>query len=163
MARGEIECTGKQTAAETADAEARGFFRSEEEQFDGAAGANAGALQRADGFQAAEHADRAIVAAGVRNGVDVGAGADRGQLGRGSGPAREGVAHGVFANVESGFGAQALEPGAGLAVGIREDDARDCGRGGIGEGGERFQFLHDLAFTNVERHLVTSGWRFQSL
>ncbi len=159
----EIECTGKQTAAETADAKARGFFRSEEEQFDGAAGANAGALQHAYCFQRAEHSHRAIEASGMRNGVDVRAASHRGQLGRGSGPACESVAHRILANVESGLGTEILEPGAGLAIGLREDNSGDCGGGSIGEGGERIQFLYDLAFTNVELHLVTSGWRFQSL
>jgi len=37
---------------------------------------HAGALKGADGFQGAEHADRAIVTAGVRNGVDMGAAGD---------------------------------------------------------------------------------------
>ena len=64
---------------------------------------------------------------------------------------------------EAGLGAQALDVGARAEIGLREDDAGDRGRGGIGDGGERLQFLNDLAFANVERHLVTSGWRFQSL
>ena len=56
-----VERAGQQAAAEAADAEARRLLRSEQDQFDGSPRTKAGALQRADRFQSAEHADRAVV------------------------------------------------------------------------------------------------------
>src|ERR1700722_7361436 len=71
-----------------------GVFGGKEDEFDGAAGARAAALERADSFKAAENADGAVIHAGVGDGVDVGAGGDGGQIGLGAGPAEEGVADG---------------------------------------------------------------------
>ena len=136
-----VERAGEQAAAEAADAEAGGLFGGEQDEFDGAARAKAAALERADGFEAAEHADRAVVHAGVGDGVDVRAGGDGGKIGFGAGPAEEGVADGVLADGEAfGFG-ELLEPGAGAEVVGREDDAGDGGavggRARWSEGGER--------------------------
>ena len=88
FAGGCIEAACEEAAAETADAEQRGLFGGEDQKLDGAVRAKAAALERADGFEAAEHADRAIVAAGIGNGVDVGSGADGGKFGRVAGAAR---------------------------------------------------------------------------
>ena len=56
------------------------------------------ALQSADRFQTAEHADRTVEAAGVGDGVDMRAGGDGREGIVGPPPAREGVADGIFAN-----------------------------------------------------------------
>ena len=114
-------------------------------KFDGAAGAQAAALEGADGFEAAENADGAVVHAGVGDGVDVRAGGDGGQIGLGADPAEEGVADSVFADDEAfGFG-EALEPCAGAEIVGREDDAGDGGAFGGrldgGEGGERVELV----------------------
>ena len=124
-ARGGIETTAQQAAAETADAEARGLLRSKQDQFDGALGAHSGALQGPDGFEAAQHADRAIVHAGVGNGVNVGAGGDGREVRILARPSREGIAYGVFTDFQSGFGTKALHVSPCRQIGGREDDARD--------------------------------------
>jgi len=160
---GGVERAGHQAAADTADAEARGFFGSEQDQLDGTARPDSGALQGADGLQGAEHANRAIVTAGVRDGIDVRAAGHRGQLGGRSFPAGEGVAHGVFAHVEAGRGAELLQPAARAAVGLRENDAGDGGRGRIGNQCERLQLCAELIEVDVESHRGACGWRFQSL
>ncbi len=129
-----VEHAAEQARAEAADAEAGGLFAGEHQEFDGAAGLEAGLLERAHGFEAAEHADGAVVHAGVGDGVGVRAGADGGEVGVGALPADEGVADGIFADGESGFGGEGLEPGAGFEVAWREDDAGD-GLGGLGERG----------------------------
>ena len=76
--------------------------------FDGAARAEAGLLEGAHGFEPAEHADGAVVHAGVGDGVGVGAGADGGEGGVGALPADEGVADGVGADGEAGVSARAV-------------------------------------------------------
>ena len=68
----------QQAAAQASDAESRGLFGGEDHQFDGAPRAVTRALQRADRLEPAQHADRAVESAGVRNGVDMRARGDRG-------------------------------------------------------------------------------------
>ena len=142
-----VERAGEEAAAEAADAEAGGLFGGEQDEFDGAAGAEAAALERADGFEAAEDADGAVVHAGVGDGVDVRAGGDGGEVGLGAGPAEEGVADGVFADGEACGVGEVFEPGAGAEVVGGEDDAGDGGAfgGGLdgGEGGERVEFVEE--------------------
>ena len=134
---GGVEDAGDEARAEAADAEAGRLFGGEKDEFDGAAGAEAGALEGADGFEAAKHADGAVVHAGVGDGVDVGAGCDGGEVRFGAHPAEEGVADGVFADLEAGFGGEGLEPGAGAEVVGGEDDAGDGGAARVGfNGGE---------------------------
>ncbi len=97
-------------------------------------GLYAGALQRADGFQSAEHADSAVVHAGIRNGVDVGTGGYRGEFGRLADPAREGVAHGIFADLQARFRAERLHVmrGRGRSA-CGKDHARNGRRGHVGD------------------------------
>ena len=95
-------------------------------------GRSAAALEGADGFEAAEHADGAVVHAGVGDGVDVRAGGDGGEIGLGAGPAEEGVADGVFTDVEAFVLGEFAQPGARAEVVGREDDAGDGGAfGGV--------------------------------
>ena len=98
------ESGAEEAAAEASDAEAGGFLGGEEDEFNGASGLEAGALEGADGFEGAEDADGAVVGSGVGDGVDVGAGGDWGEIGVGlvGLPAGEGVADGVFAEGETG-------------------------------------------------------------
>ena len=70
------------------------------DQFDGSAGSQAAALERAHRLEAAEYADCAVVHAGVRDGVGVRAGGDGGQIGFGARPADESVADGVLADAK---------------------------------------------------------------
>ena len=103
-----VEHAGHHAAAETADAEAGGFFGGEDDQLDGTARLESKLLQDADGFEAAEHADASVIEAGIGNGVDVRAGADGRKVWIAALPAREGVANGVFAARESGFAQRPL-------------------------------------------------------
>ena len=136
-----VEGAGEQPAAETADAEAGGLFGGEAATSSmERRGTQAAALEGADGLEAAEDADGAVVHAGVGDGVDVGAGGDGGEIGLGADPAKEGVADGVFADGEACVLGEPLEPGAGAEIVGREDDAGDGGARGErldgGEGGE---------------------------
>ena len=88
-------------------------------EFDGAAGLESELLQNADGFEAAEHADAAVVEAGIGNGVDVGAGADGRQVRFGALPAGEGVADGVFGDGEAGVARRVLLRRRGRADRLR--------------------------------------------
>ena len=124
---GGVECAGEQAGAETTDAEAGRLFGGEHDEFDGAAGAEAAVLEGADGFEAAEDADGAVVHAGVGDGVDMGAGGDRGEIRFGAEPADEEVADGVLADLEVFRGGEFFEPCACTEVVGREDDAGDGG------------------------------------
>ena len=112
-------------------------------------GLEAGLLEGAHGFEAAEDADGAVVHAGVGDGVGVRAGADGGERGVGAFPADEGVADGVDADGEAGGCRRGSEPGAGFEVAGGEDDAGDGGGvrvgGGwaVGEGGEVMEFAEE--------------------
>jgi hypothetical protein len=98
---GGVDDAAEQPRADAADAEARGLFAGEHQGFDGARGFEAALLERAHGFEAAEDADRAVVHAGVGDGVGVRAGADGGECGVAAGEAEEGVADGVDAHAEA--------------------------------------------------------------
>ena len=110
------QATGKQAATEASDSESRWFFRCEQEQLDGSPGPEARALQGADRFEPAKDADGAVIAAGVRNGINVRAGANCGQFGGRANPARKRVAYRVFANKQAGAFALSFEPGARLQI-----------------------------------------------
>ena len=138
-----VERAGKQAAAQAAQAEARRFLRGKKDELDGTPRAEAGVLQGADRLQRAEHADRAVVASGMRNRVDVRSAGNRRQARFGARPARECVAHGIFADGEPGGGAPLLQPCARGQVHGGENDARDVGRLRDGEGRQRFQLRGD--------------------
>ena len=147
------ECARDEPAAYTADAETSWLFGSEKNQFDRTARAQAAALEGADGFEAAEHADGAVVHAGVGDGVDVRAGGDGGKIGLGADPAEEGIAHGVFTDDEALGRSERFEPGAGAEIVGGEDDAGDGGALGRwldgGEGGEGFEFVEEAGCVDL--------------
>ncbi len=124
------------------------------DELDGAARAEAAVFEGADGFEAAEDADGAVVHAGVRDGVDVGAGGDGGEVGFGAEPADEDVADGVVAYVEVFGGGEFLEPGASAEVVGREDDAGDGGAVAYGlftgEGGEDLELVEEAGGVDLE-------------
>ena len=94
-------------------------------------GLESAALQGADGFQAAQHADRSVIAAGVRNGVDVRTRAHAGEAG--SVPAQRAnvlpTASSRTASPASRI--EAFEPGARAQIRLGENNARNRRRRGI--------------------------------
>ena len=106
----------EQAAPETAHAEPRGFFGSEDEQFNGMPGLKFGAPQSANGFQTAKNSHDAIILSGVRNGVNVGTGADRWSIGIRASPAREHISDGVVTNLETGSLATRRQPRTRIQV-----------------------------------------------
>ncbi len=73
-------------------------------------------------------------------------------------PARKGVADGVFADGETGVGAQAFHIGAGAQVGLAEDDARHYRRLGFGDLRQGLQFgdhAFDAEFGTGSGHRFT--------
>ena len=120
--------SGEQAASQAPDAETRRFFGGEDEQLDGAPRLETRALQGADGFQSAQHADGAVVAAARWEWRRY---ASRCRLRRArirAGPAREGVADRVFAELQAGLAAKILHKIARAQVRFGEDHARDSGR-----------------------------------
>uniref|UniRef100_E6QLC0 Uncharacterized protein n=1 Tax=mine drainage metagenome TaxID=410659 RepID=E6QLC0_9ZZZZ len=123
--------TAHETTAQASDTKAGRFFAGEEDEFDGAGWLEASLLERANGFERAEDADRAVEGSGVGNGVNVRAGGDGGKVGLCALPASEGVANGVVAEGESGVCAEQLDKGARAKISLGEDDAGDDGRLGL--------------------------------
>ena len=70
----------------------------------------------------------------------MGACANGRQFGIGSLPARKGVTHGIFADIETGFRIKLLEPGARAHILFGENNPRDRRRWRVRESGESFQF-----------------------
>ena len=97
---------GHHAAAQAADAEAGRLLGGEDDQLDRASRLESKLLEDANGFEPSEHANAAIVEAGVGNRIDVRAGADGREVRLSALPAREGVADGVFRNGEAGISAQ---------------------------------------------------------
>ena len=106
-------------------------------------GLNPSFLQNANRFETAQHADASVIEAGIGNGVDVRAGADRRERRIAAFPARKGVADCVFAHGQARFFAQALHVGAGAHVRLAEDDARHHRRLGLGDLRQRHQLRHE--------------------
>ena len=92
------EGPGERPAAQAADAEPGRLLAGENQELDRPHRLEPGISQGADRRQSAEHSDRAVEPAGVRDRVDVRASPDRSQLGPESFPARERVADRVFAD-----------------------------------------------------------------
>ena len=119
------------SATQAANAEAGRFLGGKDNKLDGPAGTKPGALQGANRFEAPQHADRAVVGAGVGNRIDVRAGSDWSQFRRATSPSSKGVADGVFPYFKPGFRSEALYIGAGAQIRLTEYDARHHGRFGF--------------------------------
>ncbi len=106
----------------------------ENQQLDGAARAKAGALQRADGFQSAQHADRAVVS-GRRCGMASMCEPVPTAASAGSAPGQRAkvLPTASSRSVEPGLRAQTLHVGARAPVRFGEDHARHRGRGRVGK------------------------------
>ena len=111
-------------------------------------------LQRSDCLKAAQHPDHSVVFAGVRNGVDVRTGADRGCIGIGPDPAREGIANGILTHRQTRCFAPRDEPRTCPEVRGSENDSSDRGRFGIGNRAQLFDLLHQTLLVNGEAHVV---------
>ena len=109
-------------------------------KLDGVARVKSNLLQRANRFKSAENADHAIIFAGVRNRVDMRAGADGGSIRIGSLPANENVADAIVAHGETCRFAALFQPGAGPQIGFGKNDASDNRRLGFGNGSKLFDF-----------------------
>src|SRR6202012_673603 len=70
------EHIGHHAAAEAPDSEAGWLLGGENDQLDGAARLEAKLLEHANGLQSAQHAHAAVIQTGIRNGVNMRAGAD---------------------------------------------------------------------------------------
>ena len=82
--RGAIEAAAQHPATQAPQAEARWLLGGEEQELDRSLRRKATLLQSADRLQSAQHTDRAVIFAGVGNGVDVRAGADGSKLAAGA-------------------------------------------------------------------------------
>ena len=126
---GALELAGGRAAAHAAGAEAR-LLAGPRDDVDRAPRSRAALAQRAHRLDGAEHAEHAVVGAGVERRVDVRAGDDDRRVGLAALPAAEEVPHGVEPSLEA-RGAHALgDPFERGRVGRRVDLA--CDPAGLG-------------------------------
>src|SRR5205823_3431484 len=100
-------------ASQASDAEPRRLFGRENEKLDGAAWPEPELLKDANRFQPAQHAHAAVVESGIRNRINVRAGADGSQVRFRTLPASERIADRVLGNRQARIGAQSLYVCAG--------------------------------------------------
>ena len=120
-------------AAEAANAEAGWLLGSEDDEFDGAARLEAKLLQNANSFEAAEYADASVIEAGVGNGVDVRARADRSEVRFGAFPRAKVLPMASSQTLSPHFATEAFHISAGAQIGFAENDARHNRRLGLGD------------------------------
>ena len=119
-----VERAAQQPRSQAADAEAGRLFTGEQQQLQAAARSETGLLERTHCLQAAQHADRTVVHARVRDGIGMRACAHRGEVRLRPSPAHERVPDRIFADAEAGSLRERLEPRTRLEIASREDDAR---------------------------------------
>src|SRR5690348_7824927 len=122
-----------------------------------------GPLQGADRFKASEYAYNTVIFAGIGDGVDVGAGANRGQIGVSSLPACQGIAYSVGSNRQSSRTALGGKPCAGLEVSGRENDTSDDGWLGRGDLRELVDFRLQSLLIDFEIHVKLVSTRRQRM
>src|SRR5262249_31521572 len=137
---GGVERAAHEAASQTTDSETRRFFGCEGDQLDGAARLKSAPLQGPNRFESAEHADRAVVTAGIRNGIDMRPRRNGGNVRIHAVPAAEGIPDSVLPNYEPDLAAQTLHESARTKIRLREDNTGRNGRRCLGNSAKCFKF-----------------------
>src|SRR4030095_13838851 len=108
-------------------------------QFDRPLRRETGAPQRANRFEAAEHADRSVEPTGIWNGSAVGPGRNRRERGIAAPPAGKGVPNRILMDDQRCLGEQRLQIRTCPQIHLAKYDTRDRGGRLLGERRERLE------------------------